>query len=135
MKKYFTLIIVFMSLRVLAQGPETEKHPIEIQFEECMGGSTQEMVECAYAEHDAWDKEMNKYYDLLKGVLSANEFKRLKAAQKKWLEYRDEEKKFYGKMYSDKEGTMWRVVSASRYKDIAKKRALELIEYYEMYNY
>lgn len=97
-----------------------------------MGGSTQEMVECAYAEHDAWDKEMNKYYNLLKGVLKADEFKRLKAAQKKWLEYRDEELKFYREMYGNMDGTMWRVVSASRHNDVVKKRALELIEYYEM---
>jgi uncharacterized protein YecT (DUF1311 family) len=114
----------------------SDTHPIEKRFAACLekeeGQTTVGMIECTAKARDEWDKELNKYYKLLMGVLNAAEKTKLQQAQRKWIEYRDTEYAFSGEMYYNLEGTMWRIAAAGRQMELVKERALALKSYYEM---
>ena len=79
---------------------------------------------------------MDKYLNLLVDTLSKDAGALLTTAQNTWLEYQSKEQQFSSNLYySEMQGTMWRVVNAQRIKNLYKKRALELKEYYETYTY
>lgn len=95
--------------------------------------SNAEMCNCTIKAREDWDKELNKYYSLLKTKLSKEAFEVLKESQKEWISYRDKEYSFISKFYYEvKEGTMWYVVAESKKKEIVKTRAIELKVYYDM---
>jgi uncharacterized protein YecT (DUF1311 family) len=111
------------------------KDSIDKAFEDCLdadtnNGITSGMVQCAYLAQKAWDKELNKYYNLLMSKLSADEKARLKIAQKNWIAYRDAEESFSGTAYGNTAGTMYRVFAADRYMQITRDRVMELSGYY-----
>ena len=90
------------------------------------------MIQCSSIAENEWDKELNKYYNLLLTKLNVDEKQKLKNTQRYWLIYRDNELSFSGTMYYNMEGTMWRVAAAGRSCDIVKERALELKNYYDV---
>ncbi|WP_116786843.1 lysozyme inhibitor LprI family protein [Flavobacterium psychrotrophum] len=126
------ILFLLIPLWGFAQNEKENKHPIDIQFEDCKSGNTAEMIACANKEYDTWDKEMNKYYKLLMGVLGTEEKAKLKEAQRRWITYRDAEIEFAATLNRNKEGTMWPVFFGSTRASIVRTRALELIEYYEV---
>lgn len=111
-------------------------HPIDLTLENCQALSEDQsvgsMIDCEYAARIAWDKEMNKYYKLLIEVLKPAEKKMFKESQRDWLLYRDNEMNFASAFYKHMDGLSWLLVHAKRLTAIAKQRALELEEYYEM---
>ncbi|QHT69179.1 DUF1311 domain-containing protein [Rhodocytophaga rosea] len=132
--------VVLLGVATLTFGQTSESssndtHPIEKRFADCLekeeGQTTMGMMECAGKARDEWDKELNKYYKLLMGVLSAAEKTKLQQAQRKWIEYRDTENAFSGEMYYNMEGTMWRITAVERQVELVKERALTLQSYYE----
>ena len=79
---------------------------------------------------------MNKYYNLLKDVLDNEAFMKLKAAQLKWIEFRDLEIEngngIYGFIYDTAGGgTMYPMIASGIKVEIVKTRALELKSYYD----
>lgn len=112
------------------------EHPIDRALENCQSLSEDQtvdsMIECEYTARIAWDKEMSKYYKQLVDVLKPNEKKMFKESQRDWLLYRDNEMNFASTLYKHMEGLSWLLVHAKRLTAIAKQRALELEEYYEM---
>ncbi|WP_435522916.1 lysozyme inhibitor LprI family protein [Chryseobacterium indoltheticum] len=98
--------------------------------------SNAEMLECSIKAGKSWDKELNKYYNLLGAKLPKDAFEILKASQKEWIIYRDKEFKFISKLYYEvKEGTMWYIIAENKKKEIVKSRALELQMYFENVEY
>jgi uncharacterized protein YecT (DUF1311 family) len=131
-----TLFFSVLSANLFSQSDAGKKHPIDIRCEECLKAdssfTTAGMIECEAVAANEWDDELNKYYKLLMAVLSPDEKEQLKTAQIKWLEYRDKEIKFSQTLYNNMKGTMWRVVDASRLKEIIKQRAIEIKSYYDI---
>jgi uncharacterized protein YecT (DUF1311 family) len=137
MKKVF--IIVFLLLSVVTFSQTKKENPIDVLESKCLNKeniSNSEMCNCAIQARESWDKELNKYYSLLKTKLPKEAFETLKESQKQWLVYRDKEYVFISKyFYEVKQGTMWYAVSESKKRDIVKTRAVELEGYYKMLEY
>ncbi len=133
MKKLFLLLSITLCTNLLLSS-QAEKHPIDIQCEACLDStenqSTLGMVECERKAMAAWDKELNKYYNLLMAVLDDDEKTKLKTSQKNWLTYKKSEKDFFETAYYNEEGTMYQIFAASRATELIKNRVLELRDYY-----
>lgn len=135
MKKIIVLIFVFISVFIFSQ----ETHFIDIEESKCLDKkdiSNTQMLECSIKAGQSWDKELNKYYNLLAARLPKDAFEILKTSQKEWIIYRDKEFKFISKLYYElKEGTMWYIISENKKKEIVKSRALELQMFLEDLEY
>lgn len=110
------IILVFTITRAFSQSDErTDSNSIDLNLKACLDSTENEttvgMIYCTAEAESAWDAEMNKYYKLLQGILSQPEMLKLKASQIKWLEFRDAEFSTSKLIYSDLQGTMWRIVS------------------------
>jgi uncharacterized protein YecT (DUF1311 family) len=137
--KSLILIFNFFSIFSYAQSTEKKRHSIDVSELKCLDKkiiSNAEMCNCTKAAREAWDKALNKYYNLLKTNLPKETFELLKESQKQWIKFRDNEFSFISKFYlDDKEGTMWHVVSENAKKEIVKDRAMELEDIYGMLGY
>lgn len=129
--KKIVLLLLLLPFMAFPQYSDGEKHPLDTQFELCEAGNTVEMIECAAKKYEAWDKEMNKYYKLLMGILGKEEKAALIESQRKWITYRDAEIAFAATLNRNKDGTMWPVIFGSTKAGIVRTRAMELIGYYE----
>lgn len=138
MKNIVLTILIVSSIAFQAQSQDAKKeHPIDTRLNECLDKeenfTTSGMMGCAGAAKEEWDKELNKYYQLLMKKLNDTQKESLKNAQRQWLKYRDSEYKFSDEFYFGKEGTMWRVIAVQRQVDIIKARTLELKDYFESF--
>ncbi|WP_265429166.1 lysozyme inhibitor LprI family protein [Chryseobacterium sp. YIM B08800] len=135
MKKIIVLIFVFFSVFIFSQ----ETHFIDIEESKCLDKkeiSNAQMLECSIKAGQSWDKELNKYYNLLASKLPKDAFEILKTSQKEWIIYRDKEFKFISKLYYEvKEGTMWYIIAENKKKEIVKSRTLELQMFLEDLEY
>lgn len=137
MTKRLQLLVLFFTLSATvcpAQGI-VPGDTIDQTLEECLmlaGDNGEIVIQCQYAAREAWDKEVTKYYNLLVDTLEPAQKKQLKLAQAKWVIYRDSEMLFSGSLYRSLKGGMWMIINAERTTDIHRKRARELMEYYDM---
>ena len=134
-RNLLTVILLILTTPLFSQNDSVKKHPIDIKCEQCLkadsSSTTAGMIKCEIMALKEWDTELNKYYKSLMTKLSPEAKEKLKTAQIKWLDYRDNEIKFSSKMHSDLKGTMFLVISAGRITEITKQRALDLKEYYD----
>lgn len=137
MKKVLVLSFMFLSIVVFSQNKK--ENAIDALESKCLNKeniSNADMCNCTIQARASWDKELNKYYNLLKTKLPKEAFETLKESQKQWLAYRDKEYAFISKyFYEVQQGTMWYAVAENRKKEIVKTRARELEEYYKMFEY
>lgn len=114
----------------------TRIHFIDKALEECIArdNSTTGMTSCTYEACKLWDAELNRVYNQLRAVLNPDAKKALKAAQLKWLKYRDSEFRLIDSIYSSLEGTMFIPMRAGDRMDIVKNRAMELESYLDLIN-
>ena len=137
MKKVLILSFMFLSIVVFSQNKK--ENPIDALESKCLNKeniSNADMCNCTIQARESWDKELNKYYNLLKTKLPKETFETLKESQKQWLAYRDKEYAFISKyFYEVQQGTMWYAVAESKKREIVKTRALELEVYYKMLAY
>ncbi|KAF2081854.1 lysozyme inhibitor LprI family protein [Flavobacterium sharifuzzamanii] len=138
MKKIFVLIFLLL-LSIVAFSQTKKENPIDVLESKCLNKdniSNADMCNCTIQARESWDKELNKYYNLLKTKLPKEAFETLKESQKQWLVYRDKEYSFISKyFYEVKQGTMWYAVAENKKKEIVKARAVELEVYYKMLEY
>jgi uncharacterized protein YecT (DUF1311 family) len=139
MRKTFILFFSLFSFAVLSQTKSKIENTIDGIELKCLKKkdiSNVEMCNCTINAREAWDKELNKYYTLIKTKLPKQAFEVLKESQKQWIKYRDKEFAFISNYYFEvKEGTMWYAVAENKKKEIVKTRAIDLIEYYEIVAY
>jgi len=139
MKNILTLIIVFLSVLVFSQSKNQQENVIDIEESKCFDKqdiSNAEIRKCTIKARDSWDKELNKFYNLLASKLPKDAFEILKASQKEWIIYRDKEFKFITKFYYEvKEGTIWYNIAENKKKEIVRNRALELQMYFQNLDY
>ncbi|MCL1966663.1 MAG: LprI family protein, partial [Fibromonadales bacterium] len=112
---------------------EDKKHPIDIQYDKCMGEdaapTTQSMTDCSAEAEKDWDSEHNKNYKALMAKLGKPEQEKLKLAQRKWIEYRDLAFDFTADYYERNGGTMQRISISINRMDFFRERALALKAY------
>jgi len=122
--------ICLLSLVAFAE----EVYPIDKAEDACISktSSTADMLKCTAIAYDAWDKEMNKYYNLLMKKLPAEQKSELLKAQKSWLSFRDNGFTFINSSIKEKQGTMYLNVASGERREIVKQRALQLKEYYSI---
>lgn len=133
--KLLLLSLVLFSSPLFSQVME---HPIDKFSSDCMNenGSTMGIIKCNDEAYLLWDEEMNKYYKLLKDILDEEAFAKLKAAQLKWIEFRDLEIEngngIYGFIYDTAGGgTMYPMIASGIKVEIVKARTLDLKLYYD----
>jgi uncharacterized protein YecT (DUF1311 family) len=123
-----------LAVHVFGEDKPT-KHPIDVKVEaaEEKALSTAEQTEAQANGLKLWDAEMNRVYAKLKKRLKPSAFDALQAAQRDWLKYRDNQKKFLDEMYQQFQGTMYIPMHAAAVKEITRARALELTHLLEVY--
>jgi uncharacterized protein YecT (DUF1311 family) len=131
------LLLILLNFSAFGQEKEVDLHPIEKKLEDCLATDSNQttagMTNCVYSAVDEWDKELNKYYQILMDVMSATGKENLKISQRKWIEYRDKEFRFISTFYNgEMQGTMWIVVAADHRMSIVRDRAIELKGYYDL---
>ena len=128
------LAVLFLCAAAVAYAEKTKKNSIDRAEEACIekNGSTAGMTNCAEKAYGMWDKEMNKNYNVLMKELSPEEKEILRNAQKKWIDYRDNEFKLIDAIYSKVEGTMYIPMHVEERIAIVKQRALKLGNHLEL---
>lgn len=89
-----------------------------------------------YADYHAFlDKELNKAYTLLKTALNEEEFKSLKASQRKWIAFRGSELQFINENWNRVNFGSSYNLSRNAYKaELVKARITQLYQYAKNYN-
>ena len=116
-----------------AEEGEESAHPIDVEYERRIDAdpSTSGMIDASVWAAKEWDKLLNKNYKELMKNLSEGEQSKLKASQRKWIEYRDLEFAFNAEYWSKFQGTLYSVIPYDYQAEFVKKRALELGVYLE----
>lgn len=127
------LITLLLLSFLLVHGQTEEKHPIDIELQKCLDSkgnyTTQGMIECVIKATDSWDKELNKNYKTLLGLLTEEQKEKLKESQRQWIKFRDSELEFSSSFYNQLGGTIWIPIAARTRLDLTKQRAQELLDY------
>ncbi len=114
-------------------------HPIDIEFDECLAKdesmNTAGQVNCTQVAAKAWDVELNILYQFVSSKLSDEGKMKLKTSQLAWIKYKDQEYKNIDSIYSDLDGSMYRLMREASILDITKHRALELQTYLSLYEH
>ena len=115
---------------VLAQTDAPDQHPIEAELSRCMetpeGMSTHGMRQCLGNASEAWDKEMNRIWGELMRELPAPAKDSLRAAQRKWIVFRDAELEALAQSYGAMPGTMYLVMHADAVSSLTRDRVRQL---------
>lgn len=131
-KILFTFIFsIFLVLPALA----TQVELIDKNEDACLqkAVSTADMLKCTTIANTAWDKEMNKYYNLLIKKLPTTQRTDLLKAQKAWLIFRDNDAGFVNSSIRDgKQGTMYINIASGERRELVKQRAIQLRNYYQI---
>jgi uncharacterized protein YecT (DUF1311 family) len=127
------LFILLMIYSLISIGQVVEVSSIDKELSACLESSesysTAGMTECMIQAAKKWDTELNKVYQKLLGSLSKDAKEKLRASQRKWIEYRDSEIQFSNQFYHELGGSMWIPVKAEKILSLTKTRTLELEGY------
>ncbi len=130
-----TLLVVIAMFCTAAAHGQSDTLTIDRRLQDCLDSSANHttigMSECIQKATVLWDAELNRHYQELLQVLSGDQKKQLRAAQRQWIRYRDQELEFSNNLYYDMGGSMWIPVAAERRLQLTKQRALELAGYLE----
>jgi len=127
------LTTLFLTTFLFLHGQTEKKHPIDVELQKCLDTkenyTTLGMTECIVKAADSWDKELNKNFKILLGLLTEEQKEKLKESQRQWIKYRDNELEFSRSFYTQMQGTMWIPVAARTRLNLTKQRAEELSDY------
>ena len=135
MEKYIAIILVITAFSAAAQVEDTVRHPIDIALDSCMRDADyneEAIAHCLMEALKSWRAEAEKNYQMLYAVLNEPDRKRLEEARRQWQEYESTENVLARSLYSDKNKYPYGIVPISRAIDIAKSRAADLKEYYDL---
>lgn len=131
--KKIILVTLFLSL-FSTQAISKEDNFIDKKMNQCLEKdlSTHGQNKCLWEAEEDWDKELNKYYQLLMRSYKDSDIKKsLVESQLAWIKFRDKEFKLLSNRYSKKEGTMYTTFHYDSRMTFIKKRVLELKNMYE----
>lgn len=130
---FLTFILTLITMFSVGQTTDTI-YPIDIKCRECLDTAlikTSNMMGCFAEARDAWEVEMNKYYNLLNIKLKEEQVVKLQLAQSAWIVYKDKEFELSGYIYyASGMGSERRIDAVARQCELFRHRTLELIEYY-----
>lgn len=111
-------------------------HSIDKALQDCMAkqDTTYEMNKCVYTAMESWNKEIDKYLNLLKSVTTEEDYNNILKAQKNWEVYRDSEFEAVS-VIIEKQGTMFQNSTVGMKSSLIKERALFLKEFYDTLSY
>lgn len=130
-----SLLPALLLTTALAAGPSIEPgfapHPIEAELDRCMesdeGMSTHGQRECLAAATAAWDRELNKVWKALMSEIDDDPAKEaLRAAQRKWIAFRDAEIAALERTHGAMQGTMFLVMLSDSVSTLTRDRVRQL---------
>lgn len=135
-------IIIFFLLVLVTnisngQRADTLEYPIDKKCNQCLEKeitTTTGMMQCFSMAREEWGLEITKYYDLLMQKLKPEQKEKLIASQEAWMNYKEAEFNLSNYIYYDEEqGQEKKIDAASRQAQFFKQRALDLMQYYDLY--
>ncbi|MGL4998398.1 MAG: lysozyme inhibitor LprI family protein [Cetobacterium sp.] len=123
------LILSTMSLAGVSEYYDIELSILEKQYEEKLDNdySTIGMLRAMEEYYNELDKVLNKSYKELMAILSDEDKIALRDSQRAWIKFRDEQIEFSAKLYSKKEGTLWRQFTPRIMLNMMNNRINELV--------
>lgn len=123
------LLSLLLLLPLSAAEPADEQHRIDTWLDKKMetAFSNQSMVQALHEARDMWDGEMNATYKRLMKLLNPAEQKLLRESQRKWLAFRDADRKAIDDIVTSQQGTMWLLIGAESAMTRVKERANHLL--------
>jgi len=108
----------------------SDEHPIDAELTRCMespeGMSTQGMRSCMGSATQAWDGELNRVWKALMSELTPMPKEQLRAAQRKWIAFRDAELEALASAYGAMSGTLYSVMHADAVSALTRDRVRQL---------
>lgn len=111
--KHSLLAILLLAMPAFAQ--QTSKQ-IDAEITRCMeksGGVTVEMRNCNYAAYTKLDKRLNEVYKVLLAKLPKDQQELLRESQRKWLQFREADRKIEDALNPEAGGTLGLIVMDS----------------------
>ncbi len=132
MKKVVIIFLIVLLTNCFVNAEE--QYPIDKLEEESIQNdwTTSGMVNATVKATGMWEKEMNKYYGLLKKELDSPEREQLTRSQQAWLKFYNEEIKNISNVFGQLTGTMYIPMCAANVRELVKTRALDLKHYYDL---
>ena len=129
-------VIVPQNTEQQVQDEISNVHPIDKALQDCMSkqDATHEMNKCVYIAMVSWNKEIDKYLNLLKSVTIEEDYNNILKAQKDWETYKDTEFEAVS-VIMEKQGTMFLNSTVGMKSALIKERALFLKEFYDTLSY
>jgi len=129
-------VIVPQNTEQQVQEEVSNVHSIDNALQDCMSkqDATHEMNKCVYIAMDSWNKEIDKYLNLLKSVTTEEDYNNILKAQKDWETYRESEFEAVS-LIMEKQGTMFLNSTVGMKSALIKERALFLKEFYDTLSY
>lgn len=128
------LFLSFMILSTISFAGVSEDYDMELsilekQYEEKLDNdySTMGMLRAMEEYYNELDKVLNKSYKELMAILSDEDKIALRDSQRAWIKFRDEQIEFSAKLYSKKEGTLWRQFTPKIMLNMMNNRINELV--------
>lgn len=123
------MILSTMSFAGVSEDYDMELSILEKQYEEKLDNdySTMGMLRAMEEYYNELDKVLNKSYKELMAVLSDEDKIALRDSQRAWIKFRDEQIEFSAKLYSKKEGTLWRQFTPKIMLNMMNNRINELV--------
>jgi len=124
------LLMAYLPAAVFAAGA---KDPTAVALDHCLNdaanASTAGQTDCETTATQAYDHRMNAAYSTLIHTLPTNVANDLRASQRTWLAFRDQEGKARGALYETRQGTMYVPMQAGDSTNVIRDRALQLEGY------
>ena len=116
------------SLAWLTPAIAQSEHPIETELQRCMDAteSTHGMLGCSDTASGAWDTELNRVWKALMSEIGATEREPLRAAQRKWIAFRDAEKQALEAAYGAMQGSMFQIMHTDAVTELTRDRVRQL---------
>ncbi len=129
-KRFVVTLMVSLPVAAFAAG---SKDPTAVALNHCLNdaanASTAGQTDCEATATQDYDHRMNAAYATLMHKLPPNVATDLRASQRTWLAFRDQEAKARGALFETRQGTMYVPMQADDATNFIRDRALQLESY------
>lgn len=132
---FIILLVIYIANVCIANDKIYPIDKIELDCIAKTTGNTNEMNKCSMDTQTAWENEIKKSLDELKGILDSEDYKILLESQKTWENYKQKNFEFTDLTPKYKEGTMFLNAKQGFRTGLIKQRALNLKEYINTLNF
>jgi len=123
-------VAALVGLVVVSPKASAQQSSIDEVLSACLespsGMSTRGQIECTDQSTVAWDRELNRVFQVLMRTLDKPQADALRAAQRQWVKFRDAEIAALGAVYATLDGTMYQVMHVHALVARTRNRAQQL---------